>query len=131
MNVVVFIRLSKQLIGWVRCDGHLRHKEIDKLAGKLISFRYLLISLCLRWPSHRTQPISCLDDPIKTTTFILTFYSGNDSLSARRKRSNLQQNFSRLLKLRDESDLQILTKVLYHQKPFKIKEWSWQSANSA
>jgi len=29
--------------------------------------------LCLRWPSHRAQPISCLDDPIKTTTlhFIL------------------------------------------------------------
>jgi len=29
--------------------------------------------------SHCTQPISCLDDPIKTTTFILTFYSSNDS----------------------------------------------------
>jgi len=41
--------------------------------------------------------------------------------SARRKRSNLQQPLSRLLKLRDESDYQSLTKVLYHQKPLQRK----------
>jgi len=28
---------------------------------------------------HRAQLISCLDDLIKTTTFILTFYSNDDS----------------------------------------------------
>jgi len=32
-----------------------------------------------RWPSHRAQPISCLDDPIKTTTYILAFYSRDNS----------------------------------------------------
>jgi len=26
---------------------------------------FLSISLCLKWPSHRAQPISCLNDPIK------------------------------------------------------------------
>jgi len=40
---------------------------------------FLSISLCLRWPPHHAQPISCLDDPTKTTTFILTFYSSDDS----------------------------------------------------
>jgi len=29
--------------------------------------------------SYRAQPISCLDDPIKHTTFILAFYSSDDS----------------------------------------------------
>jgi len=43
------------------------------------SLASLSIFLCLRWPSHRAQPISCLDDPIKTTTFILAFYSRDDS----------------------------------------------------
>jgi len=39
----------------------------------------------------------------------------------KRKCSNLQQPFSRLLKSkRDESDFQSFTKVLHHQKPFKI-----------
>jgi len=41
------------------------------------------LSISLRFvdrQAHRAQPISCLDDPIKTTTFILAFYSSDDSL---------------------------------------------------
>jgi len=51
-----------------------RLTETKKLYPTILS-----ISLCLRWPSHCAQPISCLEDPIKTTTFILALYSSNDS----------------------------------------------------
>jgi len=35
---------------------------------------YILCDRSFRWLSHRAQPISCLVEPIKTATFILTFY---------------------------------------------------------
>jgi len=84
MNIVVFITgSSRQLIDWARCKGHWRHKEIDRMAGETFhqynSPAIISISLCLRWPSHRAQPISYLDDRIKTMTFILAFYSSDDS----------------------------------------------------
>jgi len=35
MIVVVLIGTSRQLIGWARCDGQRRHKEINRMAGEL------------------------------------------------------------------------------------------------
>jgi len=55
-------------------------------------YRFLCVS---DLTSHRAQPISCLDDPIKLRCMIL------ESKSARRKCSNPQQLFSRLLKSKE------------------------------
>jgi len=43
--------------------------KILRLITRLHLKRFLVVL------SHRAQPISCLDDPIKTTTFILAFFS--------------------------------------------------------
>jgi len=59
-----FIGSSRQMIGWTRYDG--QRRQLRNL-------------YCLRWPSYRAQPISCLDDPIKTrhlfSNFILALLS--------------------------------------------------------